>query len=127
MTVEKGGSADLSYNLTVPFGCLSFNNRTLPCFIELNMLSPDYTTSDQCYGDIVNLEHCRVKIWRDSWSTPRKLAIKHRGRQMYGVFPEKISMKLKTSSADHPLWDTTKIPEIKVSTILKQLRKANCI
>ncbi|CAC5422194.1 unnamed protein product [Mytilus coruscus] len=114
MTVQKGGSAELSYNLTVPFGCLSFNNRTLPCFIELNMLSPDYTKSDQCYGDIVNLEHCRVKIWRDSWSTPRTLAIKHRGRQMYGVFPEQISMKLKTSSADHPLWDTTKIPEIKV-------------
>ncbi|XP_071176209.1 uncharacterized protein [Mytilus edulis] len=114
MTVQKGGSAEISYNLSVPFGCLSFNNRTLPCFIELNMLSPDYTTSDQCYGDIVNLEHCRVKIWRDSWSSPRKLAIKHRGRQMYGVYPVQISMKLKTSSADHPLWDTTKIPEIKV-------------
>lgn len=78
------------------------------------MLSPEYAEDNKCYGDIVNLQHCRIKIWRDEWNISRKLSIKHRGRQMYGVFPEHISMKLKTSSADHPVWDTTKIPEVQV-------------
>ncbi|XP_071176211.1 von Willebrand factor D and EGF domain-containing protein-like [Mytilus edulis] len=50
----------------------------------------------------------------------RNLSIKHRGRQMYGVFPENISMKLKTSSADHPIWDTTQIPVVHVQIQLTQ-------
>lgn len=115
--IEKGGTTQLKYWLTVPLLC---NNCSIHLKIVDTVALGEYTNNG-CNGDIVTISHgdqmdgCEFETDSTNWNMSKTISIKHRPNRQYGVQSDTFLVNLQATVSNTNL-SIVEVPDIKVCT-----------
>ncbi|XP_046363619.2 von Willebrand factor D and EGF domain-containing protein-like [Haliotis rufescens] len=102
LVLSEGEKADITLQLTAPFGC----GQLLDCDLQIEGSQIVPKTCDTCGARLVSTSDCGAMISSKTWNKPISIAVYGQISQTYGETTQVQKLKLKTRSLrSHLLWD----------------------
>ena len=111
-------SANVEFDLAVPFGCLWRGGEQSICKMTIEMVVPERAnTNPQCSGQIAShAKNCRMTIPSTNWNKTQLMSITYKSTGEYRQFPNTFVARFIVSSGDHEIWNRYKLQDIQVKT-----------
>ncbi|VDI34522.1 Hypothetical predicted protein, partial [Mytilus galloprovincialis] len=116
--IEKGGTTQLKYWLTVPLLC---NNCSIHLTIVDTVALGEHTNNG-CDGDIVTIslgdqmDGCDFETESTNWNMSKTISIKHRPNRQYGVQSDTFLVNLQATVSNTNM-TIVGVPDIKVQVV----------
>lgn len=111
LTIMEGSETEITFRLTVPFGCNIRPDNVHKCIFRVQMYAPETGT---CNGDLGGALHCRQEIKSENWDKNQSFKIYHRPTGKYRTNYKSYIILLEVKADQSKIWNEHKLPTIQV-------------